>query len=105
MRIKIGTVAVLAVALAAGLASASIVTKSRSGLGQLLSATITPAEMHGAGDLGVTSIAWQAPGSQAPEAAVALSEQDWLKLSDDVAPVSYLDSQAPTPAPAGQQPL
>lgn len=105
MRIKIGTVAVLAVALAASLASASVMTKSRSGLGQLLSATITPAEMRGTGDLGVTSVAWQAPGAQAPEAAVALSEQDWLKLSDDVAPVSYLGSQDPAPAPAGQQPL
>lgn len=107
MRIMIGSGAVLALAVAAGLGSPGVMTKSGSGLGQLMSATIAPGELGGGtSGLGMANIAWQAPGAQAPEASIALSEQDWLKLSGDVAPVSYLDPQAPAPAPAeDQQPL
>ena len=73
-----------------------------------MSATITPAELRGTADAGLSAIAWHAPGTEASEPSIALSEQDWLKLSEDVAPVSYLGPQAPVanaPASVDQQPL
>lgn len=108
MQIKFGTIAVIAVAAVAGLASAGILAKSRTGLGQLMSATITSAAISGTEGLGVTGVAWHAPGSEVGGPSIALSEQDWLKLSEDVAPVSYLGPPTPVPngpADAGQQPL
>lgn len=88
----------------AGLASSDWLAKSEAGLRQLMSGSvaIVPVEDPAA----TISAAWRETGQDA-NAAVAMSEQDWLKLADDLAPVSYYAEPASAPAAAidDQQPL
>lgn len=107
MRMTIGRTALLVVAAAGGLAAASFTAETRAGLSRLMSATIAPPQLQGTTDLGMADVVWHAPGETA-ETPVALSEQDWLKQFEDVAPVSYLGPQAPAssaPYAVDQQPL
>lgn len=97
MRLTLGAVAVLAGATVVGAGADGWLTKAQSGLAQLMSGTISTAELSSANGASVTEIAWHAPGGVADQ-AVALSEQDWLKLSEDVAPVIYLDQAPADPA-------
>lgn len=98
MRLSFGSVAVVVVVAVMGIGSTGWMSKAQSGLGQLMSGTISSAGLSSAGEAGASKIAWHGPGG-AGDQAVALSEQDWLKLSEDVAPVSYLD-QAPADSDA-----
>ena len=96
MRLYIGALTGLAVTAAVAAGSAGWMQKSQSGLRQLMTGTVAAVGSPGAEQL--SDLAWRAPGDTAGLPAIALSEQDWLKLSEDVAPVSYLGPSPVKPA-------
>jgi hypothetical protein len=105
MRLMAGSIAALAACAAVAFGQAGWMGKAQSGLGQMLSGTLGGGEPTSAAR--VAQIAWQGPGG-AVDQAVALSEQDWLKLSEEVAPVSYLEpppAEPKTPESNDAQPL
>ena len=57
--------------------------------------------LPGRGERGPLLADWRGPKDSATGLSIAMSESDWLKLADDLAPVSYL----PAPVQNEQQPL
>jgi len=99
-----GLMVVAGVTVFAGIASSDWLAKSETGLRQLMSGSVAMVPVE---DPAVTiSAAWREVGKD-DNAAVAMSEQEWLKLGDDLAPVSYYAEPASAPAAAvdDQQPL
>jgi hypothetical protein len=102
---KAGLIAVAGAIALAGIASSDWLAKSEAGLRQLITGSVVTAPVNGA--TVTISAAWQEPGKGAAE-AVAMSEQDWLRIADDMAPVSYYAEtpvETVTATPAEQQPL
>ena len=102
MRVSLG--AVLTLALVGGLAVAGPwVGNARIGFGQLLTGRFAM-ELPSATTRASSIANWGGAKGSAAGPSIAMSESDWLKLADDLAPVSYLPAPA-EPAVPDQQPL
>jgi hypothetical protein len=110
MRHGLGFILLAALLGAGAILSGNWLAQSEAGLRQLMSGTIAvgPSDGLGLGARASSAANWRAPGDLPATEAVAMSEQDWLRLGDTVAPVSYYDeppADAPPPQSAEQQPL
>lgn len=96
MRVGLGTVLVLSCLTGVWVFTGSWVGQAETGLTRLLTGTYA-VDLPAAPASGPLLADWHGPKSGSAEPSIAMSESDWLKLADDMAPVSYL------PAPAGLQ--
>lgn len=106
MRIGFGTLVALGV-LTAGWALAGPWTRQvETGLGRLLSNAVTADMPAGALDRPLLAD-WRDPAGGTDGPAIAMSENDWLKLAEDLAPVTYLPApvEQSVPVEGEQQPL
>lgn len=106
MRVGLGTVFVLSCLTGAWVSSGSWFNQVETGLTQMLTgnfAVSLPAATESRG----LRAGWRDPEGSATEPSIAMSESDWLKLADDMAPVSYLPAPVVPQAPVQneQQPL
>ena len=108
MRIGFGATLVAVLLIGAAAISGDWLRQSQSGLEQLMSGTLAPRhDLTVETDMGILA-GWRDPQGKSAEPSIAMSESDWLKLADDLAPVSYLAEPGPAPkptAPVEQQPL
>lgn len=106
MRAGLGVVVVLGCLTGVWAVSGPWVRQAETGLTQLLTATLA-VNLPAAPERGPLLADWRGPKDSATGLSIAMSESDWLKLADDLAPVSYLPAPVEPPAPVQneQQPL
>lgn len=107
MRIGLGFALAASVLAGAVASSSGWIRQSEVGLRQLMTGTITANPAASPGHAGALAD-WRDPSANAKAARVVMSESEWLKLADDLAPVSYLSGQPADPPPVAtteQQPL
>ena len=106
MRIGLGAVLVAGIVAGTWLSSGSWVRQVELGLTQLLTGTLA-VSLSPPTESGRLLADWRGPKGSSTEPSIAMSESDWLKLADDMAPVSYLPAPVVPQAPvqSDQQPL
>lgn len=105
MRVGLGLVLVACVFAGTWLSSGTWMQQADMGLRQLVSGTIGGTGLRVDADR--MHADWRDPHGGKTEPSIAMSESDWLKLADDMAPVSYLPAPVVPQAPVQneQQPL
>ncbi|MEZ5924446.1 MAG: hypothetical protein R3D57_08670 [Hyphomicrobiaceae bacterium] len=107
---RLGLPIAIVVCLIAAWQSGETLLKAEAGLRQLIAGSVIAGIQEPGHDDSSPRLAdWAAPQIEGTTSSVAMSEQDWLKLADDVAPVRYLPVKTdPSPLPSQldeQQPL
>ncbi len=106
MRVSLGTAIVLSCLTGVWAVPGSWVRQAETGFTQLLTGNLA-VSLPAATERGALHADWRGPKGSTTEPSIAMSESDWLRLADDMAPVSYLPAPVVPQAPVQneQQPL